>query len=70
VCSLARNGKLADLDVALKKLKNWKNDGFVLLDDTSPNAFVHSLVPNIIFVHKGLISIEFPEEVGWFNGNS
>merc|ERR1712232_807947 len=56
-----KNGKDRDRLEALDRLKraqaqlnNWRDDGFVILDLNTPNAFVHGMIPQLIFVHRGL----------------
>lgn len=46
--------EMKQLESARVQLENWREDGFLVLDDDTPNAFVHQFVPRVIFVHKGL----------------
>eukprot|EP00929_Paragymnodinium_shiwhaense_P074565 TRINITY_DN38170_c0_g1_i1.p1 TRINITY_DN38170_c0_g1~~TRINITY_DN38170_c0_g1_i1.p1 ORF type:complete len:472 (-),score=117.67 TRINITY_DN38170_c0_g1_i1:372-1787(-) len=44
-------------------LKNWRDDGFLVLDVNTPNAFVHGMCPGCIFVCKGIFSFDRLEEL-------
>jgi hypothetical protein len=35
------------LENAAKHLKNWGNDGFMVIDNPTPNAFVHGYIPQV-----------------------
>lgn len=39
---------------ARAQLEAWKDDGYLVVDVNTPNAFVHALVPRLIFVQRGL----------------
>lgn len=46
---------------ARRQLKNWSvSRGVVVADVNTPNAFVHGLIPRIIFVHRGLFDMRHP----------
>jgi len=46
----------SNLELVRAQVDHWRDDGFLLVDLNSPNAFVHALVPRLIFVHRGLFN--------------
>jgi len=56
--SYAQRQELESLLRAGKRLQSWSDDGFLLADVNSPNAFVTPMLPRVIFVHRGLFRME------------
>eukprot|EP00927_Polykrikos_kofoidii_P070653 TRINITY_DN67064_c0_g1_i1.p1 TRINITY_DN67064_c0_g1~~TRINITY_DN67064_c0_g1_i1.p1 ORF type:complete len:429 (+),score=80.84 TRINITY_DN67064_c0_g1_i1:44-1330(+) len=49
---------------AQKQLKEWSaSRGVIVADVNTPNAFVHGLIPRMIFVQRGLFDMAHPEEL-------
>jgi len=49
--------ELACLEQAKVQLNSWRDDGYLVIDVNTPNAFVSSLVPRLVFVHRGLFRL-------------
>mmetsp|Transcript_43196 Transcript_43196/g.119464 ORF Transcript_43196/g.119464 Transcript_43196/m.119464 type:complete len:444 (+) Transcript_43196:63-1394(+) len=56
--------KLEKLLRAKAQLKEWQEHGFLVVDVNSPNAFVHALVPRILFINRGVFWYEHYRPVG------
>lgn len=59
----SHKGQLEKVRRAEAQLRLWRDDGFLVLDVNGPNAFVHALVPRVIFVQRGLFWRECSRDV-------
>lgn len=55
--SYTQQQDLDSLKRARKRLESWSDDGFLLADVNTPNAFVTPMLPRTIFVHRGIFRI-------------
>lgn len=62
--SPAQEQRQSHLSRAAAQLDAWKDDGFIVVDVNSPNAFVTGMVPGLIFVHRGIFRHDFLQPVG------
>lgn len=45
------------LQRAKAQLQNWSDDGYIVLDQNIPNAFVHATIPRLVFIQRGLFRL-------------
>ena len=52
------DGTAETLRRARQRLEAWADDGFLLADVNSPNAFVTPVLPRVLFVHRGVFQVQ------------
>lgn len=56
--SPSADGTAETLRRARQRLEAWADDGFLLADVNSPNAFVTPVLPRVLFVHRGVFQVQ------------